>query len=134
MMYLDFVVVGVPISNQGTGPNLQAWRAAVATEAQTRWKKPVLLRELKGIIINFYLGNKPSLDVDNLSKPIFDAMEGIVYKNDRQIRQAEIAHVRIDAPFVFMGASKVIVSAVQAGNQFVYVRIEDPVDPFPLPK
>ncbi len=25
-------------------------------------------------------------------------------------------------------------SGDQAGNQFVYVRIEDPVDPFPLPK
>jgi hypothetical protein len=61
-------------------------------------------------------------------------MENIVYDDDRQIREAEITHVRIDAPFVFAGASKIVVSAVQAGSQFVYVRIEDPVDPFPLPK
>src|SRR5580658_11178701 len=131
MMYLEFVVVGVPISNQVSGPNLQAWRTAVATEAKKQWKKAVLTRKLKGFIINFHLTDKPSLDVDNMSKPIFDVMEGIVYKDDRQIRQAEITHVRIDAPFAFMGASKVIVSAVQAGNQFVYVRIEDAVDPFP---
>lgn len=133
-MYLEFVVGGVPISNQSASPNLQAWRTAVAKEAQSRWKKPILLGKLKGIIINFHLDDKPSLDVDNLSKPIFDVMEGIVYENDRQIRQAEITHVRIDAPFVFTGASKIIVSAVQKGNQFVYVRIEDAVDPFPLPK
>ncbi len=69
-----------------------------------------------------------------MSKPILDVMQGIVYDNDRQIRQAEISHVRIDAPFVFVGASKILVAAVHAGNQFVYVRIEDPVDPFPLPK
>ena len=49
-------------------------------------------------------------------------------------RYAEITHVRIDAAFAIVGASKIIVSAVQAGNQFVYVRIEEPVDPFPLPK
>jgi Holliday junction resolvase RusA-like endonuclease len=134
MMYLEFVVVGVPISNQVPGPNLQAWRTAVAMEAQTRWDKPLLTGKLKGIIINFHLGDRPSLDVDNLSKPIFDVMEGIIYENDRQIRQAEISHVRIDAPFVFMGVSKIIVAAVQAGNQFVYVRIEDAVEPFPLPK
>lgn len=134
MMYLEFVVVGVPILNQVPGANLQAWRTAVAMEAQTQWNKSLLMGKLKGVIINFHLGDRPSLDVDNLSKPIFDVMEGIVYQNDRQIRQAEIAHVRIDAPFVFMGASKIIVSAVQAGNQFVYIRIEDPVDPFPLPK
>ena len=69
-----------------------------------------------------------------MAKPIFDVIEGIVYANDRQIRQAEITHVRIDAAFAIVGASKIIVSAVQAGNQFVYVRIEDPLDPFPLPK
>jgi hypothetical protein len=32
------------------------------------------------------------------------------------------------------GASKVLVDAVQKGQQFVYIRIEDAVDPFPLPK
>lgn len=134
MVHLEFVVVGVPISNQVPGPNLQAWRTAVESEARRRWNKPLLTGRLKGIIINFHLGDKPSLDADNLSKPIFDVMEGIVYENDRQIRQAEIAHVPIDAPFVIVGASKIIVSAVQAGNQFVYVRIEDPADPFPLPR
>jgi hypothetical protein len=30
--------------------------------------------------------------------------------------------------------SKLIVNALQAGIQFVYVRLEDPTDPFPLPK
>jgi hypothetical protein len=43
-------------------------------------------------------------------------MEGIVYTNDRQVRQAGITHVRIDAPFAIVGASKIIVSAVQAGT------------------
>jgi hypothetical protein len=53
-------------------------------------------------------------------------MQGVVYVDDRQVRQAELTHVRIDAPFVFVGASKLIVAAVQAGSEFVYVRIEDP--------
>jgi hypothetical protein len=61
-------------------------------------------------------------------------MQNIVYDDDRQIRQAEIAHLRIDDPFVIVGVSQMIVAALQAGNQFVYVRIEDPVVPFPLPK
>jgi Holliday junction resolvase RusA-like endonuclease len=134
MMHVEFVVLGVPISNQGSGTNLQNWRTTVATTAQKQWKKPPLTSKLKAVIINFHQGDKPSLDVDNMSKPILDVLEGIVYDNDRQVTQAEITHVRIDAPFVFVGASKIVVSAVQAGNQFVYVRIEDPLDPFPLPK
>jgi Holliday junction resolvase RusA-like endonuclease len=133
-MHLEFVVPGPPVSNLSQSPNLVAWRATVEAEAKNRWSKPILGGKLKAIIINFHLGDKPSLDIDNMSKPIFDVMQRIVYDDDRQIRQVQISHVRIDAPFVFVGASTVLVAAVQAGSQFVYVRIEDPIDPFPLPK
>lgn len=133
-MHLEYVVVGVPISNQSAGSSaLQAWWASVEAEARRNWAGAPLRGKLKAVIINFHTGDKPSLDLDNMSKPILDAMQQIVYDDDRQIRQVELTHVRIDAPFVFVGASKLIVAAVQAGNEFVYVRIEDPVDPFPLP-
>jgi hypothetical protein len=103
-MHLEFVVLGPPISNQQSTPqgkaNLAAWRATVAGEAQNQWAKPLLLDELKASIINFFAGNRPSVDVD----------------------------------YSIMGASKILVNALQAGQQFVYVRLEDPVDPFPLPK
>lgn len=134
-MYLEFVVLGPPISNQVQGPNRTAWRTTVEGEARNQWgARAALTGNLKAIIINFHEGDKPSVDVDNMSKPILDVLQTIVYDDDRQIRQAEIIHVRIDAPFVIVGASKRLVAAVQAGSQFVYVRIEDPVDPFPLPK
>ena len=65
--------------------------------------------------------------------PIFEVVEK-PNNWDRQIRQAEIVHVRINTPMVFAGAAKMIADAVQVGLPFVYVRIEDPVDPYPLPK
>jgi Holliday junction resolvase RusA-like endonuclease len=133
-MHLEFVVLGPPVSNQSPGPNLASWRASIRSAAENRWKKAPLTGPLKAILINFHQDEKPSVDVDNMSKPILDTMEGVVYEDDRQIRQVEIAHVRIDAPFIIVGVSKVVVSSLQAGNQFLYVRIEDPVEPFPLPK
>jgi len=133
-MHLEFVIVGVPISNQSSGATLRTWRTLVETEAKMNWPKPPLTGKLKAVIINFHSGDKPSLDLYNMSKPILDVLQTIVYDDDRQIRQVEITHVRIDAPFVFVGVSKLIVTAIQAGNEFVYVRIEDPVDPYPLPK
>ena len=137
-MHLEFVVQGPPISNQQNTAqgraNLAAWSATVRGAAQNVWANPILTGELKAIIINFYAGNEPSVDVDNMSKPILDVMQKSVYNNDRQIRQAEISHLKIGAAFSIVGVSKVLVTALQAGSQFVYVRIEDPVDPFPLPK
>lgn len=111
------------------------WHGVIAGAVTPLWgTKPILTGELKAVIINFFAGNKPSVDVDNMSKPILDEMETVIYNNDRQIRQAEITHVKIGAAFSIMGVSKILVNAIQAGSQFVYVRIEDPVDPFPLPQ
>ncbi|WP_422927264.1 RusA family crossover junction endodeoxyribonuclease [Singulisphaera sp. PoT] len=133
-MHLEFILLGPPISNQSVGPNLTNWKARIRAEATLKWLTPKLMGHLKAIVINFHEGDKPSLDLDNMSKPILDEMQDIIYADDRQIRQIEISHVRIDAPFVVAGASALLVRAVQAGNQFVYVRLEDPVVPFPLPR
>ncbi len=137
-MHLEFVVLGPPISNQQSTPqgkaNLATWQATVAGEAQSHWAKPLLNGELKAILINFYATSVPSVDLDNMSKPILDAMEKIVYDKDRQITQAELIHLRLGAPYAVAGVSKLLVDAIQANKQFVYVRIEDPADPFPLPK
>ena len=138
-MHIEFVVPGPPISNQQSTPagkaNLVTWHGVIAGAVGPLWgTNAILTGELKAVIINFFAGNKPSVDVDNMSKPILDEMQKLVYKNDRQIRQAEITHVKIGAAFSIMGVSKILVNAIQAGTQFVYVRIEDPVDPFPLPK
>src|SRR6185437_10313958 len=137
-MHLEYVVLGPPISNQQSSlrglANLAAWKASVRSEALRGWTKTPLTGRLKVVIINFHEGEKPSLDVDNMSKPIHDVMNRLVYDDDRQIRQAEISHVRIDAPMVVTGASKILVDAVRVGDQFVYIRIENAVDPFPLPK
>ena len=100
-VHLEFVVLGPPISNQQTTPqgkaNLAAWRATVAGAAQSLWASQMLTGMLKAIVINFHSGKKPSVDVDNMSKPILDVLENIVYRNDRQIRQAQITHLEIGA-------------------------------------
>jgi crossover junction endodeoxyribonuclease RusA len=137
-MHLEFVVLGPPISNQQNTPkgkaSLAAWQATIAGAAGPLWPNPLLTGHLKATIINFYAGNKPSVDVDNMPKPILDAMQQIVYDDDRQIIQAEITHAKVSAAFSIAGVSPVLVTALQVGQAFVYVRIEDPVDPFPLPK
>ena len=85
-MHLEFVVVGVPISNQSTGtPALLAWRTTVETEVKKAWSAAPLTGRLKAVLINFHTSDKPSLDLDNRSKPILDAMQQIVYADDRQM-------------------------------------------------
>lgn len=137
--HLEFVVPGPPISNQQSSDqgraNLEAWRAVINGISNPLWgPRQMLTGDLKAIIINFFAGNRPSVDLDNMSKPILDEMQMLVYENDRQIRQAHLSHVNITAPFSIAGASAALVQAIQQGSQFVYVRIEDPDQPLPLPR
>lgn len=140
-VHLEFLVPGPPISNQQRSPRgkaiLNAWRATVSTAIQAAWSNPKLVGNLQATILNFHVGSEPSVDVDNMSKPIFDEMQKDVYDDDRQIRQAHLAHLEIGEPVIVANASRLIVTALQAalvnGDQFVYIRVEDAASPYPLP-
>ena len=135
--HLEFVVLGPPISNQQSTvqgrSNLAAWRATIAGAAAQAWPNVPLTIELKAVIINFFAGNEPSVDTDNMSKPILDAMQGIAYDNDRQVVQMELRQARLGGAYQIGGRRPMIVNALQAQAQFVYVSIEDIDNPFPLP-
>ena len=140
-VHLELIIAGPPISNQQRTKLgklvLAAWKATVLAHVQANWVNPKLTGAIQATIINFHSGPEPSVDVDNMSKPIFDEMQKDVYQDDRQIRQAHLTHLGVGESVVINGASVVLVSALQhaiaTGGQFVYIRVEDPVSPYPLP-
>lgn len=135
-VHLEFIVPGPPVSNQQRSSRgkayLHSWKAAVSNAVRVAWSSPKLTVNLQATIVNFHAGPEPSVDLDNMSKPIFDEMQRDVYVDDRQIRQARLAHFEIGGPVVAT-ASVLIANALRAGDPFVYVRVEDPDSPYPLP-
>jgi crossover junction endodeoxyribonuclease RusA len=88
MPHLEFTVDGPPVSHQTKDKaNLNAWKGIIRAEAAKAWAgAPPLTVKLKCTIYNFHEGEHPSLDDDNMVKPIRDAMNGIIYEDDLQIR------------------------------------------------
>lgn len=66
---------------------------------------------------------KRTLDRDNFAKPIQDALQGIVYRNDKQVMRLEIDWRDIDGLFKVGHMSEVAGAALIAGHTFVWVRI-----------
>jgi crossover junction endodeoxyribonuclease RusA len=130
MPLLEFTVDGPPVSHQTRDKtNLQMWKTAVRNEAARRWgKKAPLSGKLKCTIINFHEGDEPPLDDDNMVKPIRDALNKLVYSDDRQITYSETIQVGIDAPIKIRRGSAVLLAAYNKGDEFVYVRIDDAPD------
>lgn len=75
----------------GYTPKLvKLWADLVSIEA----KQVMIDREIYSgnlfVVLDFELSNKRRVDLDNLSKCVLDAMNGIVYKDDSEIMDLEI--------------------------------------------
>src|SRR4051794_17837424 len=110
MPLVEFIVDGPPISSQTKDKaSLNTWKQAIRAEAAKGWgTQPPLTGKLKCTIINFHEGADPSLDDDNMVKPIRDALNQLVYWDDSQITYSETIQVSIDAPIKIRRASAVL--------------------------
>jgi crossover junction endodeoxyribonuclease RusA len=116
MPHLEFIVLGPPVSHQTSDkPNLKAWQAKVKAEAAKSWTGGPLKGKLKFTVYNFHEGDKPPLDDDNMVKPIRDALNKLVYEDDRQIRNSETHHVCIDDAVKIRGGSAILLAAYSKG-------------------
>ena len=113
MPHLEFTVEGPPVSHQTKDKaSLTAWKGVIRAEAAKNWgAKAPLTGKLKCTIINFHEGDDASLDDDNMVKPIRDALNGLIYDDDSQIRYSETMHVCIDAPIKIRRASAILLAA-----------------------
>lgn len=128
MIPFDFTVKGPPLSQQARGASRKKWRARVERAARTRLLNgcsPVA-DEVALSIVYYYEGDTP--DVDNIIKPIQDALEGLVYVDDGQVVKAECAKVSIDRSFTIRGASSALLQAFSERDPFVHVRVTWPPD------
>ena len=62
-------------------------------------------------------------DVDNLTKPVLDALQGIVYGNDRQVSDVAAGRRDINARFRVRHISRSLAEAFSNGEQFVHIRV-----------
>lgn len=130
MPLVEFTVVGPPVSHQSRNKvALGAWKARVRAAAAAAWAEAPLQGPLKCTIMNFHEGPDPVMDDDNMVKPVRDAMNGVIYVDDRQIRLSVNSQSGLRERYDASGASLVALTAFSAGVPFVYIRVEDgPID------
>jgi hypothetical protein len=134
-LHLEFTVEGPPVSHQTKDKAVLAgWKARVRGEAAKTWTGPPVTGRLKFTLINFHEGDTAPLDDDNMVKPIRDALNKLVYEDDRQITHTETVQLCIDAPVKVRRASDVVLAAYAKGEPFLYVRVETAPDFIQLPR
>ena len=131
MLPFEFIVVGVPVSYQAVNRlRLADWRRLVRAAAMRRWPTPQLplMQRLKITVVYYYEGDVTRLDNDNLLKPIQDALNGLVYVDNRLLTDTVVRKTSIDGRFLVRGLSSVHAEGFTRGAAFIYVRIDEAPD------
>jgi crossover junction endodeoxyribonuclease RusA len=126
MFKFEFKVTGIPISLQCQNrASLQRWKAEVNSAARQRWPSGLSPQsgDLKIHITYYFDGSHP--DVDNIIKPIQDALKGLIYEDDHQIVSTHCNKKDINGSYKIRNANPLIVEGFSKGEDFLYILIEE---------
>lgn len=130
MLPFEFIVDGPPISYQTRGPKrterLEAWKARIRQAAQRRWPSGASpIRDPVKLSVTYYHdGVSVRMDNDNMLKPIQDALNQLVYEDDRQVTDTYVRKTDINGSFRVRGMSPVLAEGFCRGHEFLYIKVE----------
>jgi crossover junction endodeoxyribonuclease RusA len=124
MIPFDFIVEGPPVSQQTRKKvRLRAWKQAVRDAATQYWNagdQPTP-DDVSIVVTNFYETAAP--DVDNIVKPIQDALIGLVYIDDKQITDCQTRKRDINRAFIVKGVSRALADGFVNYKDFIHVKV-----------
>lgn len=133
MIIFEFIVTGSPVSLQRNNrAKLQEWKAKIREVVAE--SLPIGMQatsEPVQVIITHYCVTQIS-DLDNIIKPIVDAMNSIVYVDDRQVTDLTVKRRKLKELVDFTVISPLIAEALATGQEFIYVKIDLPTEPMEL--
>lgn len=122
----EFVIPRRPLSHQTKNrANLQAWKEYVSGLAAQYWAKPCMSDEIELRLTLVYICDDFPADIDNIIKPIQDAMVGVVYDDDIQISDVDSHRRYLTDPIVVTGLPQLLADAIEVGAEAVYVKVSN---------
>jgi crossover junction endodeoxyribonuclease RusA len=128
MAIAEFIVSGTPISMQASARSKTRWKAEVSAAASGALpdEHALVADSVRVTIVYFYVST--DLDLDNIIKPILDALIGVIYISDFQVTNISAAKRDRSGTLILEGASPAIIKelAATAGEprDFVFVAVE----------
>ena len=88
---VEFIVTGTPVSLQASSDSRRLWKDRVEAAARKmRQPESFLVTRPLAVLVHVFFDAPTSGDLDNLLKPILDALEGVIYTDDNLIADLHI--------------------------------------------
>ena len=123
----EFLIRSRPVSQQvRRRERLREWRQFVRQEGAHRYWLPTHAAANGPVCITLvYLYDEAALDIDNIIKPIQDALVGLAFPDDSLVTDAVIRRRQLRGTFDLSVVSPVLIEGFECGDEFVYVHIGD---------
>ena len=122
----EFVVEGPPVPLRAARKNAKRyreWKGQVHAAALARWPvgdRPTRSNRVAVRITNYFTLSPP--DIDNIIKPILDALNGLVYEDDRQV--SRVTSVKHDLSESVSDPAPLVAEGLALCSELIHVRIE----------
>jgi Holliday junction resolvase RusA-like endonuclease len=105
---ISFVVQGEAVPKQSfrfaaggrsfQKPRVTAWEEVVRLSGMAARPKPSKEQMAGGwsVALTFYRKSRRAVDIDNLSKAVLDALQGVLWDNDRLVVELHVGKVPVD--------------------------------------
>lgn len=126
---LEFSLAATPISQQASAKSKLRWSEQikkVAREAVSRSVELSWLDERPLSVSIFYFAPAPiEGDIDNIVKPILDALKGVTYMDDNVVERIISQKFEPDMDWSIEQPSSHLATALDTDFPVLYVRIDD---------
>lgn len=123
-LLFEMLIPRRPVSHQAKNrENLQAWKDYVYGRARIDWigGTPIATQGLRLMLV--YLCNDSPADIDNIIKPIQDALVGVVYADDSLISDVDSHRRFLSDAIDVTNLPPLLVEGVTLGEECIYIRV-----------
>ena len=77
------------------------------------------------LTIMYFYESAPSIDIDNIPKPISDALKGLVFLDDEQLTDVLCRKRNLNSSLRIENPSSILAEGFSRGSQFLYILVEE---------
>jgi crossover junction endodeoxyribonuclease RusA len=128
VILFEFLIPRRPVSHQTKNRrNLQAWKSYVHAEAARAWAGAAMITTPDLQLSLVYLYDSDPVDIDNIIKPIQDALVGLVYSDDLLVADVDSHRRPLGGIFELTRLPSLLFDGVVRQRECVYVRVRDSI-------
>jgi crossover junction endodeoxyribonuclease RusA len=126
----EFCVAGTPKSLQSSSESKERWKATVKDAARERAQEMgqlgFFLDQRPLALTIYYFPSAPMAgDIDNIVKPIMDALIFVAYMDDKDVERVTAQKFEPEIKWDFAKPSPQLTAALNTAPPVVYVRVDD---------